>query len=104
MTETGPIDNEFLLIAIEIGLQAFEMAVITADPSMKGAQALSTLKMELRSIYGQILQTKPTERTRRDVEKLIREFLDSNKDKYPVRYDMVPTLVDGVCKLFNIDK
>lgn len=104
MTETGPIDNEFLLIAIEIGLQAFEMAVITADPSMRGSQALSALKMELRSIYVQILQTKPAERTRRDVEKLVRDFLDNNKDRYPVRYEMLPTLVDGVCDLFSIDK
>jgi hypothetical protein len=73
MSDIGPLnlDDSTISAILDYVLELFDLASFVSDTPMKDSQSLSTLTMEYRLLFDEILKIDRLARTRKDIEKLV---------------------------------
>ena len=99
-------DEQLRIILSEAFFTFLESTLLLSEVSMEDSEKQNKAIMGLKAVYEDLFSLGPSERSRADVEKAVRNFTDRHSEMIQNRLteDAFNGLVDSLCEFIGITK
>ncbi|TET09835.1 MAG: hypothetical protein E3J86_07125 [Candidatus Thorarchaeota archaeon] len=102
-TNIDPEEDAFVQNMLDISLEIAEKNLLLQGRPIEEIQLTKKAVMELRLMYDEILQIDPKKRTRSDIEKAYRGYLERMRDTAKTTEEEIREAIEKICKMLIPD-
>ncbi len=103
MRDIDPDEDAFVENLLEISIDIAEKNLVKQGAPLEWIQRVKKDRLELRVMYDEILQIDAKKRTRSDIEKAWRNYLERMSDTAQSTEDEDRENIENLCKMFIPD-